>query len=91
LPELLNIKYVYVPSLFVAAAVELYAKGATIVIGLDDELTAPDTPEELAVVTVNVYEVPFVSPETVTGDDEPVPVNPPGLEVTVYVGLPLPL
>jgi hypothetical protein len=31
-----------------------------------------------------VYVVPFVSPVTVIGDDPPVPVNPPGLEVTVY-------
>jgi hypothetical protein len=69
--------------LFVAAAVELYANGATIVIGLDEELLLPDTPEELAVVTVNVYEVPFVNPETVIGLLDPVPVNPPGDEVTV--------
>jgi hypothetical protein len=30
-----------------------------------------------------VYAVPFVSPETVTGEDDPVPVIPPGLDVTV--------
>jgi hypothetical protein len=35
-------------------------------------------------VTVKVYEVPFVNPETVIGD-EPVPVNPPGLDVAVNV------
>ncbi len=28
--------------------------------------------------------MPFVSPETVIGDDPPVAVNPPGEEVTVY-------
>jgi hypothetical protein len=33
--------------------------------------------------TVNVYAVPAVNPETVTGDDEPVPVILPGLDVTV--------
>ena len=35
-------------------------------------------------VTINVYAVPFVSPETVTGED-PVPVKDPGEDVTVYV------
>ena len=35
-------------------------------------------------VTINVYAVPFVSPETVTGE-EPVPVKDPGEDVTVYV------
>jgi hypothetical protein len=34
--------------------------------------------------TVNVYAVPLVKPLTVTGEDEPVPVMPPGDEVTVY-------
>ena len=35
-------------------------------------------------VTVKVYAVPFVKPETVTGEDAPVPVIDPGDEVTVY-------
>ena len=39
---------------------------------------------EFVAVTVNVYEVPFVSPVTVNGLEEPVAVNDPGLEVTVY-------
>jgi hypothetical protein len=33
---------------------------------------------------VNVYAVPSVKPLTVIGEDEPVPVKPPGDEVTVY-------
>jgi hypothetical protein len=37
----------------------------------------------LVAVTVNVYDVPFVRPVTVIGDDAPVAVNPPGFEVTV--------
>jgi hypothetical protein len=41
----------------------------------------------LVAVTVNVYAVPLVKPETVIGEEEPVPVKPPGLEVTVYVKL----
>jgi hypothetical protein len=36
-------------------------------------------------VTVNVYAVPFVSPVTLTGLAEFVPVIDPGLEVAVYV------
>jgi hypothetical protein len=31
-----------------------------------------------------VYAVPFVRPLTVIGEDVPVPVNPPGDEITVY-------
>jgi len=34
--------------------------------------------------TVNVYAVPVVKPETVIGEEAPVPVRPLGLEVTVY-------
>jgi hypothetical protein len=40
-------------------------------------------PSLFVAVTVNVYEVPFVSPVTVIGLEVPVPVNPPGLDVTV--------
>jgi hypothetical protein len=40
-------------------------------------------PEALVAVTVKVYAVPVVSPVTVIGEDDPVAVIPPGLEVTV--------
>ena len=40
-------------------------------------------PTELVAVTVNVKLVPLVSPVTVIGLLGPVPVKPPGLEVTV--------
>jgi hypothetical protein len=40
-------------------------------------------PYAFVATTVNVYEVKFVNPLTVTGEDAPVPVNPPGLDVTV--------
>ena len=46
------------------------------------ELEAPE-PNEFRAVTVKVYDVPLVSPLTVTGLEDPVPVNPPGDEVTV--------
>jgi hypothetical protein len=41
-------------------------------------------PEALVAVTVKVYATPVVNPVTVIGEDEPVAVMPPGLEVTVY-------
>jgi hypothetical protein len=50
---------------------------------------AADAPVELVPLTVKVYEVPVVNPETVMGDEADVPVIPPGLEVAVYVTDPL--
>jgi hypothetical protein len=50
---------------------------------LDAADTAPG-PVILKATTVKVYGVPFTSPVTVTGLDVPVPVNPPGDDVTVY-------
>ena len=41
-------------------------------------------PCEFVATTVNVYAVPLVNPDTVMGDDAPVPVKPLGLAVTVY-------
>jgi hypothetical protein len=47
-------------------------------------------PAMLVACTVNVYAVPLASPETTMGDAAPVPVKPPGVDVTVYpvIGLP---
>jgi hypothetical protein len=56
--------------------------GAAGVTLLEAALAGP-VPLAFVACTVNVYAVPFVKPETVIGDDEPVPVNPPGLDVTV--------
>jgi hypothetical protein len=42
-----------------------------------------DVPPELVAVTENVYIVFDINPDTVIGEDEPVPVKPPGLLVTV--------
>jgi hypothetical protein len=50
---------------------------------------AVEVPLALVAVTVNVYAVPFVNPETVIGD-APVPVNDPGDEVAVNVVIVLP-
>jgi hypothetical protein len=50
-----------------------------------DELDELDIPPELVVVTANVYAVFAVNPNTIidVDDDVPVPINPPGLLVTV--------
>jgi hypothetical protein len=48
-------------------------------LALDEE----EVPVVLAAVTENVYEVALARPVTVTGEDAPVPVNDPGLDVTV--------
>lgn len=45
---------------------------------------AADVPLAFVAVTVNVYAVPLVNPETVIGD-APVPVKLPGLDVAVNV------
>jgi hypothetical protein len=44
---------------------------------------ATELPTELVARTVNAYAVPFVSPVTVMGEEEPAAVNPPGEDVTV--------
>jgi hypothetical protein len=56
----------------------LEADGVTL---FDDPLAGPVV--NVVALTVNVYAVPFVRPVTVIGDDDPVPVKPPGLDVTV--------
>lgn len=50
-----------------------------------DAADAVDVPFAFVAVTVNVYAVPAVSPETVIGDEAEVPVKPPGEEVAVKV------
>ena len=59
------------------------APGATAETVDAEALDGSDVPALFVAVTVNVYEVPAVRPETVIGEEVPVPVNPPGLEVTV--------
>ncbi len=48
-----------------------------------DAADAGPVPTALVAVTVKVYAVPLVRPETTMGEELPVPVNPPGDEVTV--------
>jgi hypothetical protein len=52
-------------------------------VALFDALDALLVPMAFVAVTVKVYGVPLVSPVTVSGLLAPVPVIPPGLEVTV--------
>ena len=53
------------------------------VVTVDDAFDETEVPPELVVVAVNVYIVFGVNPDTVIGEDLPVPVKPPGLLVTV--------
>ena len=53
--------------------------GVTAVDGVD----AAPGPTAFVAVTVKVYAVPFARPDTVIGDDVPVPVNPPGFDMAV--------
>ena len=59
------------------------APGRVAGVTLFDAADAEPVPTLLVAVTVNVYAVPLVNPLTVIGLAEPVPVIPPGLEVTV--------
>jgi hypothetical protein len=54
-------------------------KGVTLLLAA---LAGP-VPEPLVAVTVNVYAVPVVKPETVTGEEDPTAVIPPGEDVTL--------
>jgi hypothetical protein len=55
---------------------------------LDAALHAPARPDVPVALTLNVYEVPFVRPLTVMGEDDPVPVIQPGVDVAVYPVIP---
>jgi hypothetical protein len=57
--------------------------GLATVVTAVDALDGMDVPPEFVAVIVNVYIVFGVNPDTVTGDDVPVPVTPSGLLVTV--------
>ena len=48
-----------------------------------DALDDTDVPDELVAVTENVYAVFPDNPDTIIGDDVPVPFKPPGLLVMV--------
>ncbi len=58
--------------------------GATEVTALD-ELDDPDVPPPFVAVTLNVYDVPYVKPDTVHEPEEPVTVHvkEPGVDVTL--------
>ena len=51
---------------------------------LFDEADAVLVPAVFVAVTVNVYDVPLVSPVTVHGELAQLPMSPPGFDVAVY-------
>ena len=57
--------------------------GVGFVVTALDAVDATDVPSELVAVAVIVYSVFGVNPDTIIGDDEPVPINPPGLLITI--------
>jgi hypothetical protein len=68
----------------VAVAVPIVgACGTVVAVILLEADDAEPVPIALVAVTVNVYDVLDCKPVTVTGDEAPDPVNPPGLDVTV--------
>jgi hypothetical protein len=62
---------------------EVGAPGSVNGVTAEEAEDAAPSPTALVAVTVKVYDVPLVRPETMIGDVAPVPVKPPGLEVTV--------
>jgi hypothetical protein len=64
---------------------DVYTCSPTGAVGVTEPLgdDAAPVPIAFVAVTVNVYAVPLLKPETVIGDELPVPVIPLGLEVTV--------
>ena len=91
---LVTVKFVIVPVPLgavkvILTAVELETVAVPIIGALVlvvTEVVKPDgaeVPPELVAVTENVYGVFAVNPDTVIGEDVPVPVKPPGLLVTV--------
>jgi hypothetical protein len=84
---LLNVTVV-APLVGLIVAIESYELGVAGVTELDAD-DAVDVPLALVAVTVNVYDVPVVRPDTVIGL-APVPVSEPGDEVAVYADTALP-
>jgi hypothetical protein len=74
----------------ILAATFVGASGAVAGVTEFEALDAVLVPTALLAVTVNVYVVPLFNPVIVIGDEPPVAVNPPILEVTVYVVIALP-
>ena len=64
-------------------AVAVPIVGALVLVVDAYDALGTDVPPELVAVTVKVYGVLGVNPDTLIGEDEPVPVKPPGLLVTV--------
>ncbi len=84
-PVLPGVKVTVAWALPAVAAAAVGAPGTVADDGVT-EFDAPDgelTPRALVAITVNVYAVPLVRPDTTIGEDEPLTEIPPGLEVAV--------
>jgi hypothetical protein len=66
-----------------AAETDVGAPGTVAGMTLFDGVDAGPVPAELVAVTVKVYAVPLVKPETTIGLPAPDAFNPPGFDVTV--------
>jgi hypothetical protein len=86
-PATTNAAILVAPAGFAIVVDVLYvaysAYAATGVAALEAADALDDDPYAVDVVIVKVYEVPLLNPDTVIGLEEPVPVNPPGDDVTV--------
>ena len=83
-PLLLGAEKVIVASPLPRTALTLVGAPGTVAgVTLFEADEADPVPTAFVAVTVNVYAVPLVRPVTVIGEAPPVPMNPPGLEVTV--------
>jgi hypothetical protein len=58
--------------------------GTVVAVMLLEAADAEEVPYEFVPVTVNVYATADCRPNTEIGDEAPVPVKPPGEDVTVY-------
>jgi hypothetical protein len=84
LPPVAFAVYVTVADAFPPVAVPIVgACGTVVAVMLFDAEEAADVPIALVAVTVNVYEVDEARPVTVSGDEAPDAVNPPGELVAV--------
>ena len=81
-PPLGGVKATLIVFALIVVAVPMVGAPGEVVFELD-ALDGTDVPPELVEVTVNVYGVFGINPDTTIGEDVPVPVKPPGLLVTV--------
>jgi hypothetical protein len=77
------VKLIVACVLVAVAVTEVGAPGSVAGVTEFDALEGVLVPTAFVAVTVNVYAVPFARPVIVIGDEPPLAVNPPILELTV--------